>query len=230
MSHLPAGSRRRRARDDLATAIAVCILVAVIGVVVVAYPGPTQAMVGIAQLVVSLFAALSVAVTFFWLRHRSVSVEDTLRWSASRDAVWDPESLRQFIAELFPIYWQSRARGRLAEIADCLSAHHLAELEAHAKSGDKVVGGTCSLDEVSFIGMHDRCDDRMDRFEALIKCASDIHRVTRLGELREGFPTLAPQHQRWQFVRSQDRWLLNGVGVIDVGDALRSADVVVDDR
>ena len=96
------------------------------------------------------------------------------------------------------------------------------------RRGDKQVGKTAVLQEIRFIGLHDALDDRQDRFEALIKCTTDIHRVSRIGELREGAPGMVELHQRWRFIRDDQRWLLSEVKQMAVDSALRECEVIVE--
>lgn len=191
-------------------------------------PALTQLLAATAELAVALFGLLLAAYVTLRLKQRAGKVQDALRLSAERDVLWTEAELREQIAALFELYWTCRAKGDYRPVAAALSAQHRERLDVRLRRGDKQVGKLATLLDQQFIGLHDYLDDRRDRFEVLIKCRTDIHRVSRIGELLEGAPGLVELHQRWRFIRDDQRWLLSEVKQMDVNAALRDSEVVVE--
>lgn len=191
-------------------------------------PALTHLAIGIAQALAGIAVLAAAAVAYIRLSRRGARIGEALRLAADRDAMWDEATLKKAIAALFDAYWAARASGNLLPVADALTQHHRDRLDTHTRRGDKTVGRTARLLDIRIIGVHDVLDDRQDRFEALLRCSTDIHRVSRFGEIREGAPGLVNLHQRWQFVRDTNRWLLNDVRQTDVAAALGSSQILVE--
>lgn len=213
----------------MARVVVIIALVLLLVLGLIHAPAPTSLLVHAAEFLVAFGTVVMAGFVYLRLWHRSDRVGEALQLAARRDAAWSESALRETVHALFDTYWTARTRGTMVPLMPALSAHHQKTIDQQARNGDRLVGRVAKLLDLRFIGLHDHLDDRRDRFEVLVRCQTDIHRVSRLGELREGSPVMAELHQRWQFVRDAGRWLLNDVRQMEVADALRSSEVVLEE-
>lgn len=159
---------------------------------------------------------------------QSKLVQSRLKTAAMNDPAWDEQKLTDYATQVFMRYQQDWSNQDTASMQAYMTPgyHHHASLLVYTLKlmGRKNILQNITIDQAAIIAANDEVDNSMDNFTIgfTAKAKDTISEVATSQELFKDNNTFT---EYWQFVRSNDTWLLDGIKQATADRTLDKADI-----